>query len=122
MRLLIDMNMSPDLCARFQAAGHEAVHWSTIGAANAPDKAIVDYAKAQGLVVLTHDLDFGAILAATRAEGPSVVQIRTEDTMSDRFVALVSATLTRFEAELSTGALVIVDESRSRVRVLPMGS
>jgi predicted nuclease of predicted toxin-antitoxin system len=122
MRLLIDMNMSPDLCARFRAAGHEAVHWSTIGAANAPDKAIVDYAKAQGLVVLTHDLDFGAILAATRAEGPSVVQIRTEDAMSDRFVALVSATLTRFEAELSTGALVIVDESRSRVRVLPMGS
>ena len=87
-----------------------------------PDKAIVDYAKAQGLVVLTHDLDFGAILAATRAEGPGVVQIRTEDAMSDRFVALVSATLTRFEAELSTGALVIVDESRSRVRVLPMGS
>ena len=122
MRLLIDMNMSPDLCARFRAAGHEAVHWSTIGAANAPDKAIVDYAKAQGFVVLTHDLDFGAILAATRAEGPSVVQIRTEDTMSDRFVALVSATLTRFEAELSTGALVIVDESRARVRVLPMGS
>jgi predicted nuclease of predicted toxin-antitoxin system len=122
MRLLIDMNMSPDLCARFRAAGHEAVHWSTIGAANAPDKAIVDYAKAQGLVVLTHDLDFGAILAATRAEGPSVVQIRTEDAMSDRFVALVSATLTRFEIELSTGALVIVDESRSRVRVLPMGS
>lgn len=61
-----------------------------IGAANAPDKAIVDYAKAQGLVVLTHDLDFGAILAATRAEGPSVVQIRTEDAMSDRFAALVS--------------------------------
>ena len=122
MRLLIDMNMSPDLCARFRVSGHDAVHWSAVGAPNAPDKAIVDYAKAQGLVVLTHDLDFGAILAATRAEGPSVVQIRTEDVMSDRFVALVSATLTRFEAELSTGALVIVDESRSRVRVLPMGS
>jgi predicted nuclease of predicted toxin-antitoxin system len=121
MRLLIDMNMSPGLCSRFQAVGREAVHWATVGAPNAPDKAIMAYAKTQGLVVLTHDLDFGAILAATRAEGPSVVQIRTEDVMSDRFVSLVSIALTRFESELTAGALVIVDESRSRVRVLPIG-
>ncbi len=121
MRLLIDMNLSPDLCARLQAAGHEAVHWSRLGAPDAPDKTIMAHAKSHGFVVLTHDLDFGAILAATRAEGPSVLQIRTEDVMSDRFVSLVSTTLTRFETELAAGALVIVDESRSRVRVLPMG-
>jgi predicted nuclease of predicted toxin-antitoxin system len=122
MRLLVDMNMSPDLCARFRAMGREAVHWSVLGTPNAPDTAIMAHAKAHSFVVLTHDLDFGAILASTRAEGPSVVQIRTEDVMSDRFVSMVSTTLTRFEAELSAGALVIVDESRSRVRVLPMGS
>jgi predicted nuclease of predicted toxin-antitoxin system len=121
MRLLIDMNMSPDLCVRFQAAGREAVHWSSFGAPNAPDKSIMAYAKSHGFIVLTHDLDFGAILAATHAEGPSVVQIRTEDVMSDQFVSLVLTTLTRFETELSAGALVIVDETRSRVRVLPMG-
>ena len=121
MRLLVDMNLSPELCARFRAAGHDAQHWSAIGAPNAPDKIIMDYAKTHRHVVLTHDLDFGAILAATRAEGPSVVQIRTEDVMSDKFVSLVLATLTRFEAELISGALVIVDEGRSRVRVLPMG-
>jgi len=120
MRLLIDMNMSPELCVRFQAVGREAVHWSSVGAADAPDKTIMAHAKTHGFVVLTHDLDFGAILATTRAEGPSVVQIRTEDVMSDRFVSMVSATLTRFKAELAAGALVIVDESRSRVRVLPL--
>lgn len=120
MRLLIDMNLSPDLCNRFRKMGHDAVHWSAVGAANASDKTIMAHAKTQGFVVLTHDLDFGAILAATRAEGPSVVQIRTEDVMSDRFVSLVSATLTQFESELVSGALVIVDEGRLRVRVLPM--
>jgi predicted nuclease of predicted toxin-antitoxin system len=72
MRLLIDMNMSPELCSRFQALGREALHWSALGASNAPDETIMAYAKNHGLVVLTHDLDFGAILAATRAEGPSV--------------------------------------------------
>ena len=121
MRLLIDMNMSPDLCSKFQAVGREALHWSALGAPNAPDPTIMAYAKRHGLVVLTHDLDFGAILAATRAEGPSVVQIRTEDVMSDRFVSVVSIALTRFESELTAGALVIVDEGRSRVRILPIG-
>jgi predicted nuclease of predicted toxin-antitoxin system len=43
MRLIIDMNMSPDLCTRFRGAGHEAGHWSTVGAPNAPDKAIMAY-------------------------------------------------------------------------------
>ena len=121
MRLLIDMNMSPDLCSKFQAVGREAQHWAALGAPNAPDTTIMAYAKSHGLVVLTHDLDFGAILAATHAEGPSVVQIRTEDVMSDRFVSLVSIALTRFESELTEGALVIVDEGRSRVRILPIG-
>jgi predicted nuclease of predicted toxin-antitoxin system len=89
MRLLIDMNMSPDLCARFQAVGRDALHWSAVGAPNALDQTIMAYAKSHGSVVLTHDLDFGAILAATHAAGPSVVQIRTEDVMSDRFVSVV---------------------------------
>jgi predicted nuclease of predicted toxin-antitoxin system len=44
MRLLIDMNMSPDLCSRFQAVGREAVHWSALGAPNAPDQTIMAYA------------------------------------------------------------------------------
>jgi len=67
MRLLIDMNLSPELCARFSALGHEAVHWSSLGDYNAPDIAIMAHATANAFVVLTHDLDFGAILAATRA-------------------------------------------------------
>jgi len=65
MRLLIDMNLSPELCARFSALGHEAVHWSSLGDYNAPDIAIMAHATANAFVVLTHDLDFGAILAAT---------------------------------------------------------
>jgi predicted nuclease of predicted toxin-antitoxin system len=65
-RLLVDMNLAPELCARFRAAGHEAVHWSTIGVPNASDESIMVHAKDHGFVVLTHDLDFGAIVAATR--------------------------------------------------------
>ena len=60
-------------------AGIEAAHWSTLGVNNAPDSEIMAYANVHDYVVLTHDLDFGAILAATHGEKPSVVQIRAED-------------------------------------------
>ena len=54
------------------------------------------------------------------AHGPSVIQIRTQDVLAPEFLHLLVTTLHRFEAELATGALVVVDESRSRVRVLPI--
>ena len=65
MKLLVDMNLSP--------------RWSAIGKANAPDSEVMAYAAEHGYIVLTHDLDFSAILAATHGEKPSVVQIRADD-------------------------------------------
>lgn len=120
MRLLLDMNLSPELCPRFEAAGYEAVHWSSVGALNASDETIMLYARDHACVVVSHDLDFSAMLAATHADGPSVVQVRTQDVMSDRLVSLLCAALKQFESDLNAGALVVIDESRSRVRVLPM--
>ena len=115
------MNLSSTLCARFGALGHEAVHWSSIGSAKAADEEIMTYAKDHACIVLTNDLAFGAILASTRADAPSVIQVRTGDLLSDRFVALVSSAIAQFECELAAGALIVIDERRSRVRVLPLG-
>jgi predicted nuclease of predicted toxin-antitoxin system len=78
------------------------------------------WARTHGFVVLTNDLDFGAILAATQAEGPSVLQIRTE-AVSPRYLGerLLQA-LERFERDLLAGALITVDERRERARLLPI--
>lgn len=73
------------------------------------------------MVFVTHDLDFGALLAASHAEGPSVIQFRTQDVLSDKFVDAILSTLKRLESEILSGALVVIDERRSRVRVLPIG-
>lgn len=70
--------------------------------------------------VVTHDLDFGAILAATHARGPSVIQVRTQDVLSAEFLSTLTMTLRRFAPDLAAGALIVVDESRARVRVLPI--
>jgi hypothetical protein len=60
MKLLVDTNLSPNWVGSLNQAGFEAVHWSEVGSANSDDPEIMRYAKAQGLVVLTNDLDFGA--------------------------------------------------------------
>jgi predicted nuclease of predicted toxin-antitoxin system len=66
MKLLIDMNLSPRWVATLAAAGFETAHWSSLGEPDAADHEIMAFAAANGFVVVTHDLDFGAILAATQ--------------------------------------------------------
>ena len=120
MRLLIDMNLSPHWVAAFKDAGIDAVHWSTLGAFNAPDAAIMAYARQHDCVVTTHDLDFGAILAATQGEKPSMVQIRAGDVSPTAIGSQVINALKQMSMELDSGALLIVDPSRTRLRVLPL--
>lgn len=100
--------------------GVEAVHWSMIGAVNAPDSAIMAYAREHDYVVLTHDLDFGAILAATQGDKPSVVQIRAENISPDVIGARVLAAIIQMADELNSGSLLTVDTQRTRIRVLPL--
>lgn len=120
MKLIIDMNLSPRWVGVLSRVGIEAVHWSTLGAMNAPDSEIMAYASAKDYVVLTHDLDFSAILAATHGEKPSVVQIRAEDVSPDVIGKQVIAALLQMASELEEGALLTVDPSRTRLRVLPL--
>ncbi len=120
MKLLVDMNLSPRWVGLLTGTGVEAVHWSTVGAMNAPDTEIMAYALANDYVVLTHDLDFSAILAATQGEKPSVVQLRADDVSPDVIARQVLVALRQMEAELQEGALVTVDPNRTRLRVLPL--
>jgi predicted nuclease of predicted toxin-antitoxin system len=68
MRFLVDMNLSPAWVPFLRDAGLEAVHWSEVGAANVSDRELMDWADAHDHIVLTNDLDFSAILAATRRQ------------------------------------------------------
>ncbi|MEX2188807.1 MAG: DUF5615 family PIN-like protein [Pirellulales bacterium] len=120
VKFLIDMNLSPVWAAHLQAAGWSAVHWSTVGDPRASDRELLAWTAANGCVVFTHDLDFGTALALTRARGPSVLQVRSDDVLPDGIGDVVIAAIRQHEGDLASGALVVVDESRSRVRVLPI--
>ena len=120
VKILIDMNLSPDWVSLLSREGWTATHWSSVGDPRAADREIMGWAVANQYVVFTHDLDFGTLLALTHAGGPSVIQVRGQDIIPDHMGSLILAALRRHEADLESGALLVVDERRSRVRVLPI--
>lgn len=122
MNILVDMNLSPEWISVLQEAGHNALHWSTVGAGSAPDPEIMAWARDHDHVVFTHDLDFGAILAATGVNCPSVIQVRTEDVTPEYLKDMLLPILHQFEHYLAQGALIVVDEEKSRVRILPLAT
>ena len=100
-------------------SGWEAVHWAAIGDFRATDRTIMAWAKEHGYIVFTHDLDFGALLAATRAMGPSVIQVRTQKVLPEDIGETVAKSLRELRGELERGAMVSIDPGRARVRILP---
>jgi predicted nuclease of predicted toxin-antitoxin system len=120
MKFLVDMNLSPAWVEILEGQGWTAVHWSAVGDPRAPDEALFAWASASGHVIFTHDLDFGSMLALTQERGPSVIQVRARDVMPEHLAATVIAAIRQFAGELEAGALVVVDEARCRVRVLPL--
>jgi predicted nuclease of predicted toxin-antitoxin system len=120
MRLIVDMNMSTKWVAALREAGFDTRHWSEVGDQSSPDRRIMEYAAANGAIVLTRDMDFIAILAANRMQGPSVVHLRDTDRFEPAAVRRVAMVLRSFDAELGLGAIVSMAGGRARVRRLPV--
>lgn len=78
------------------------------------------WAVSHGHIVFTNDLDFGALLALSQDGAPSVFQFRTLDLSPDALGARAVDMLNRFASELAAGALIVVDDLRERVRLLPL--
>ena len=81
---------------------------------------IMEWARRGGYVVFTHDLGFSALLAATEATGPSVLQVRTQDVLPEAIGGYVVQVLLTHREALEQGAIISVDMVSSRVRVLPI--
>lgn len=120
LRILVDMNLSPAWVEFFKVNNIEAIHWSNIGNIAEEDQAILSYAKEYNYVLFTNDLDFGSILAAGKLNTPSVIQIRTQDVLPAGIGNLIIASLKQYDNLLETGALISIDETKQRARILPI--
>ena len=95
-------------------------HWSQIGVPTASDQEIMAWARENGYIVFTHDLDFSALLAATKGEGPSVIQIRAQNILPEGIGTLVITALKQYQRELEQGAIMTIEPQRARVRILSL--
>ena len=119
MKILIDMNLSMKWVPVFEQHGWHAVHWQEIGDPHASDSTIMAWARENGYVVFTQDLDFGTLLATTYVQKPSVIQIRIQNALPKNLGTWLVNILQQHEKSLQNGVLLTVDENRTRIRVLP---
>lgn len=121
MRFLIDANLSPRLATLLASEGHDAVAVRHVGLREASDNEIVDYAVNDDRIVVSHDTDFGALLAFRGLARPSFILFRSSDPITpDEHASLITSNLDTFAGELESGAIVVFARGRLRVRRLPI--
>ena len=121
MKIILDMNLSPSWISLLETKGYETKHWKDIGPVSAfLIRKLWNGHEKNGYVVFTHDLDFGALLYATKATAPSVIQLRSEDIRPRIVGEIILQTLCKAEKAIEQGALVIVEPRKSRIRLLPL--
>jgi len=121
MKLLLDQGIPRSTVGHLASVGVVAEHVGDLGMARASDANILDVARERQAVVVTLDADFHALLARSRATGPSVVRIRVEGLKGEQAATLLSQVLAVAAAVIEAGAVVSVTASRIRVRMLPIG-
>jgi len=121
MRFLADAGLSPLTVDFLNELGHDAVHVRTLGLQRAPDVEVVQRAVADSSVVLTFDLDFGDVLALGVLDKPSVIVFRLSDQRAASVNARLEPLLRERASELESGALILVEDARYRLRRLPIG-
>ena len=120
MKFLADMGISPRCVTHLRQKSHEAVHLHELGLERLSDKGILLKAYEEGFVILTHDLDFGDLLAASALTLPSVVIFRLQDMRSSNVNLYLDKILAKHVPDLEDGAILSVSEKDVRVRRLPI--
>jgi len=121
MRLLIDNSLSYRLADLLLGIGHDAAHMREHLPFDSPDDVIFDFAAVQRRVLLAQDTDFGTILAKRRSTTPSVVLFRGRRKAVADVFELLTAHIPIISEDLESGAIVVFDDTRIRVRRLPIG-
>jgi len=120
MRFLVDNALSPLMARYLQKQGYDAVHVRDIGMRNASDVEILQLAREQQRTLISADTDFGYLLAVREDKWPSLTLFRRSDNRPDSLNDVLERNLGRVLDYLQCGAIVVLDDERIRVRLLPI--
>lgn len=120
MRFLGDMGISPKTVAFLNSLGHEAMHLHEQSLDRLPDSDILEKARGEQRVLLTHDLEFGELVASSGARLPSIVIFRLRNMHPERINHYLRGIITQHRDALEQGAIISLGEGQVRVRLLPL--
>ena len=119
MRVIADMCMDVRVASWLNSQGHDATHLREEGLQRLPNGEIFDKAIAESRVVVTFDLDFGEIVALAKGRKAGVILFRLRNTRTSFVIQRLSDVISECVDALTRGAIVIVEETRHRVREFP---
>jgi predicted nuclease of predicted toxin-antitoxin system len=119
MRFLADMCMDMRVVSWLNSQGHDATHLRNEGLQRLPNGGIFEKAIAESRVVVTFDLDFGEIVAISKGRKTGVILFRLRNTRTPFVIQRLSDVISDCADALAKGAIVIVEETRHRVREFP---
>jgi predicted nuclease of predicted toxin-antitoxin system len=122
MRFLADMGVLQIVVDWLRAEGHDTLHLCDQGLQRLPNGDIFQKAASEQRIVLTFDLDFGEIVAGSNGQIVSVILFRLRNPRNDFVIQRLDVVLNDSSSELSSGAIIIVEDGRHRVRMLPIGN
>lgn len=120
MKFLADMGISPRTVTFLNSLGHDAIHLREQGLERLSDPDILHKALEEGRILLTHDLDFGDLVAASGDCLPSMVIFRLRNMRPDHVHEVLLRILKRYSDELNQGVILSVAEGQVRLRFLPI--
>ena len=113
------MGVAPRIVQQLRDLGHDAIHLREQGLQRLPDPEVFRKAVTEQRVLLTFDLDFGEILAQSTGKTVSVILFRLQNTRTLTVWRRLQDTLAAASADLASGAVVVVEDGRIRVRIVP---
>ena len=120
MRFLADMNISPKTVEVLQRQGWDIIRVSQVLSADASDREVLNFARQEGRILITQDLDFSAILALEGYDRPSLITLRLTISDPEIITRRLLETLPRLEQILQRGCAITVEDVAVRVRKLPI--
>ena len=99
--------------------GHDATHLRDEGLQRLPNGDIFEKAIAESRVIVTFDLDFGEIVALSKGRKAGVILFRLRNTRVSFVIERLGNVISECADALARGAIVIVEETRQRIREFP---
>jgi len=119
MHFLLDNNLSPKLKILLPELNFQATHVYDIGLSRATDLEIFQYAKDNGMIIVSADTDFGYLLSKWNSPQPSVILFRYLSLNPTILIEYLKRIIKDFEEELITGSIIVVQPDKVRIRTLP---